>query len=163
MRRAVAVDTNVPVLANGGAEQASDDCVLACVDELVAIRASRTVLLDDHDLILTEYQRYLSHSGQPGVGDAFFKWLWDNQANTRHCRKVAITPIEVDGKGFGEFPDDPELEGFDRSDRIFVATVLSDGRAAPVVNASDTDWWNYREALERNGVTIRFLCPELME
>ncbi|HWX43162.1 MAG TPA: hypothetical protein VN345_18595 [Blastocatellia bacterium] len=159
----MAVDTNVAVVANGRAEQASDDCVLACIDELDAIRAGRTVLLDDHDLILTEYRLNLSHSGQPGVGDAFFKWLWDNQANIEHCQKVSVTPTESNGKGFVEFPDDPELEGFDRSDRVFVATVLSDGRNAPVVNASDTDWWNYREALERNGVAVRFLCPELME
>lgn len=159
---AVVVDTNVAVVANGKTPQASDDCVLACIRELTETRSSRIVLLDDHELILEEYRRYLSPSGQPGPGDAFFKWLWNNQANTRHCRKVAITPTEFDGKGFVEFPDDPELERFDSSDRKFVATVLSDGGNAPVVNASDTDWWNYRDALQRNGVTIHFVCPELM-
>lgn len=48
------------------------------------------------------------------------------------------------------------------TDRKFVATVLSDGGNAPVVNASDTDCWNYRDALTRNGVTIHFVCLELM-
>ena len=158
----VVVDTNVAVVANGKTPQASADCVLACIQELTEARDQRILLLDDHGLILEEYRKYLSPSGQPGLGDAFFKWLWDNQANTEHCRKVAITPIGANGKGFVEFPDDPELERFDRSDRKFVATVLSDGGNAPVVNASDTDWWIYRDALQRNGVTIHFVCPELM-
>ncbi|HEY6327951.1 MAG TPA: hypothetical protein VI756_01350 [Blastocatellia bacterium] len=114
-------------------------------------------------MILDEYNTYFSHSGQPGVGDAFFKWLWNNQANIRHCRKVRITETEPNGKGFEEYPDDPELADFDRSDRKFVATSLSHGSKAPVLNAADTDWWNYREALERNGVAVSFLCPELME
>jgi hypothetical protein len=135
---------------------------MACIDELLIAQSQHLVLLDDRGFILDEYRRCLSPSGQPGPGDAFFKWLWNNQANPNHCRKVPVTPLDSGDTDFLEFPDDPELAGFDRSDRKFVATVISDGGGASVINASDTDWSIFREPLERNGVHVRFICPELM-
>ncbi|MCW5970215.1 MAG: hypothetical protein KIT57_17045 [Blastocatellales bacterium] len=158
----VVVDTNVPMVANEQASQAGHQCVSACIAELEQIVAGRQILLDDRGLIIEEYRRRLSLSGQPGVGDMFFKWLWNNQANPRHCRQVTITPTDDDNRGFVEFPKDPELANFDPNDRKFVATALASGVAAPILNASDTDWWVVREALERHGVKIHFICPELM-
>jgi len=112
-------------------------------------------------LILGEYRRNLSPSGQPGSGDAFFKWLWNNQGNHDHCRRVNITPH--DNRGFAEFPDDPELEPFDNDDRKFVAVALASHNAPPILNATDSDWWEHRVALEGHGIRIKSLCPELME
>ncbi|HSG40959.1 MAG TPA: hypothetical protein VLE27_15070 [Thermoanaerobaculia bacterium] len=155
------MDTNVAVVANGRTPQASQECVAACVQSLRMLRDRHTVLLDDLGRIFDEYRRHLSPSGQPGLGDAFFKWLWDNQCNPGHCRQVRITPTN-DDRGFEEFPDDPALSDFDPSDRKFIAVAIASGETPPILNASDTDWWNHREALSRNGVTVRFLCPELM-
>lgn len=162
MRPAVVLDTNVAVVANGDTSQAGPDCVLACIHALETARLRQRVMLDDHGLILDEYRKHLSLSGQPNVGDAFFKWLWDNQANPRHCRQVGITPTDRDGLGFEEFPDDSDLAAFDRDDRKFVAAAIASGESPPIVNASDTDWWLYEEVLRRHGVHIEFLCPELM-
>ena len=120
------------------------------------------VLVDADGLIFEEYSRYLSHSGQPGVGDAFFKWLWDNQAVEAHCRRVAITPAE-EPRRFLEFPDDARLTTFDLNDRKFVAVAMAAGSQPVVVNASDTDWWNARQVLTEYGIAIEFVCPELME
>jgi hypothetical protein len=156
------MDTNVAVVANGKTPQAGDDCVEACVTALLELRERRQILVDDGALIFEEYRRHLSPSGQPGLGDAFFKWLWDNQCNPDHCRQIRITAAN-DGRVFDEFPDDPALADFDPSDRKFVAVALASGERPPILNASDTDWWNHREALSRNGVEVRFLCPELME
>ena len=77
----VVVDTNVPLVANGKADQAGLKCEDACVRKLIQVQAGRRTLLDDKWLIIEEYRRNLSHAGHPGVGDAFFKWLWENQAN----------------------------------------------------------------------------------
>ena len=118
------------------------------------------VLLDDKNLILIEYRRNLHPSGQPGTGDAFFKWLFDNQANLEQCRRVAVT-LDPD-REFEEFPDDPALTSFDRNDRKFVAVALASGTEPKVLNASDTDWWDYRGELHRHGIVVVFLCPELM-
>ena len=157
----VVVDTNVPLVANGKAEQAGWECVAACVRTLRQVQAERRTLLDDKWLIIEEYRRNLSHTGQPGVGDAFFKWLWENQANPQHCRIVPVT-VQAD-REFTEFPDDPRLVSFDLADRKFVAVALASGAGPHVLNATDTDWWHDRQAVEENGVNVVFLCPELME
>ena len=157
----VVVDTNVPLVANGKADQAGWECEAACIRALRQVQAERRTLLDDKRLIIEEYRRKLCHSGQPGVGDAFFKWLWENQANPQHCRIVPVTVHEV--RGFEEFPDSARLSLFDRSDRKFVAVALAGGSSPKVLNAADTDWRDHRQALAENGVDVVFLCPELME
>jgi hypothetical protein len=159
----VVMDTNVAVVANGKAPQAGDKCIEACITTLIETRKNHLVLLDEQGLILDEYRRRLSPSGQPGPGDAFFKWLWDNQGHQNHCRQVSITPVTGDPRGFEEFPCDPDLERFDREDRKFVAVAIASGEKPPILNASDTDWWHHRAALSRHGIEIRFLCPELMK
>ena len=158
----VVFDTNVPVVANGLAGQASAACVETCIDRLIASQQQDVVLVDDGGLIFEEYQRYLAHKGQPGTGDAFFKWLWDNQANEAHCRRVTITPIHPESRGFLEFPDDPRLATFDASDRKFVALAIAAGSHPVIFNASDTDWWAARRVLVEHHVTVEFVCPELM-
>lgn len=160
--KSVVVDTNVGLVANGKAEQASPECVLTCIDRFERIREKEKVLLDDGMYILHEYMSNLSMSGQPGMGDAFMKWVWENQANPGHCLQIHITPKEPGSDDFEEFPNDPDLRDFDMSDRKFVAVSIASGLNPPVLNASDKDWWEYRKPLERNGVQIDFLCPELM-
>lgn len=159
----VIFDTNVPMVANGQAGQASPGCVATCIDRLVASRFTDVVVVDDRGLIFDEYQRNLAHSGQPGTGDAFFKWLWDNQANELHCRRVPITPIYPDPRGYLEFPSDPQLATFDFADRKFVAVAVSAQTSPVIVNASDTDWWDARHTLAEHGVVVDFVCPELMQ
>jgi hypothetical protein len=74
--------------------------------------------------------------------------------------------VEIRPRGSGgdceEFPDDPELVRFDRSDRKFVAVALASRLDPSVLNATDTDWWHYRECLKRHGVRVVFLCSGLM-
>lgn len=157
----VVIDTNVAVVANGKHELAGPTCVLDCIGALKKAR-TQIIVIDDDFHILKEYRRNLSPSGQPGAGDAFFKWLWENQSNLRRCLKVNIVPIPGGKENFSEFPNDPDLDGFDPSDRKFVSVALASDRQPPILNASDTDWWQYRDALGRNGIQIDFICPELM-
>lgn len=154
------VDTNVPVVANRQSPQASAACVHASIEMLERVRAGLTVI-DHSRLILQEYRRNLHLSGQPGAGDAFFKWLWDRQDNSQHCQQVRITPREPDSEvDFAEFPDDPELAGFDPDDRKFVAVARASANRPEVLNAVDSDWWLFRLPLQRHGVRVRFLCPD---
>lgn len=159
--KAVVVDTNVPVVANGAASHATPDCVLRCVDRLEIVVKKEKVLLDDGMHILHEYMNNLSMSGQPGFGDMFMKWVWTNQANPKRCKIIPISPLN-EKPYFREFPNDDDLDGFDRSDRKFVAVAKSSDLEPPIINASDTDWWHYLEPLQRNGIQIEFICPELM-
>lgn len=159
--KAAVVDTNVPIVANGAANHATPDCVLRCVDRLEKIRKEQFILLDDGMYILNEYMSHLSLSGQPGMGDFFMKWVWLNQVNPLHCKRIHITP-KRGNEDFEEFPNDPDLKGFDPSDRKFVAVALASGLNPPILNAVDTDWWDYHQPLQRNGIQIEFICPELM-
>jgi len=160
------VDTNVPVVANGASisPQAAPGCVRACVSRLRDIQLHHVLILDDGWHILKEYMRELASSGQPGVGDAFLKWVLTNRANPQRCEIVHITPRNGgrDPVTFVEFPEDDALAGFHRKDRKFVAASVSHPERPPILNAVDTDWWNYRMALERHGVRVEFLCPEAM-
>jgi hypothetical protein len=159
---AFVLDTNVLVTANFRASHASAACVTASVAMLIEVRQQHVVVIDDAMIIFHEYFRRASLRGQPGVGDAFLKWLWDNQAKAEHCEKVRITPLADDPDDYREFPRDPGLERFDRNDRKFVAVALVSASKPEVVNSVDTGWHTYREALSRHGVAVRFLCPEQM-
>jgi len=120
--------------------------------------ATGKIVLDEGHWIFSEYQDNLRSDRQPGVGDAFLKWVYNYQWNPQRCDRVHLTPTEG-GVNFAEFPNDPALTGFDRSDRVFVAVARAHPDSPPILNAVDTDWWLFRAALERNGVHVEFLCP----
>ena len=161
MTEELVVDTNVAVVANGGHDAADDACLSRCVAELRRIQRDCRLLLDNEWLILREYLNNLGPPGSALPGDAFIKWALNSQGNEARIGRIAITPdIE---REFVEFPDDPELASFDRDDRKFVAVALASGTSPPIVNASDTDWCEHREALQVHGIEILFLCPELMQ
>ena len=155
----IIVDTNVPLVANGRADQASEDCVETCIDILMQITGGEVKLaLDDQRRIVAEYRNKLNPDGFPGVGDAFLKWVEINWANPQQCELVSITPLDDLETDFQEFPADPALVDFDPDDRKFIAVALAHSENPPILQAVDSGWWNYRDALHRNGVTIDFIC-----
>lgn len=157
----VVVDTNVAVVANGKSEQASAGCVSKCLLQLKRIINEKDrIVIDDQWFIIREYMTNLRSSGEPGLGDEFLKWVLTNQTNPRLCSQVHLTPINGSDSDFEEFPPAPDLQHFDRSDRKFVVVALVHPKHPTVLQAVDSDWWNAREALKRNGVRIKFLCPD---
>jgi len=158
---AFVVDTNVPVVANARRSQQADPaCVIAFIDALDDVRTNGIVVLDDAMRILREYMDNLSMSGQPGAGDLFMKWVWNVQADDGRCQTVHLTPCHGNSQDFMEFPNDADLAGFDPSDRKFVAVAVASRITPIVLNAVDRDWAENHVALKRNGVNVRFLCPQ---
>jgi hypothetical protein len=86
---AFVVDTNVLVVANGKAPQAGPECVLACLEALQKVAKHEILVLDETMLIFEEYRQRCSFKGQPGAGDAFFKWVFNNRYNDSHCEREA--------------------------------------------------------------------------
>ena len=159
----VIVDTNVPLVANGKAEQASEDCVEACIDELMKITEGDVKLvLDNRRRIIEEYRNKLNPGGFPGVGDMFLKWVEINWANPQQCDLVSITPVDNSETNFQEFPKDPALADFDADDRKFIAVACAHAEKPPILQAVDRAWWRFRDALQRNGVTVDFICEDDM-
>ena len=152
------VDTNVAIVANGcdGCETHADiRCQLTCVQRLKSLVARETVAIDAGNLILAEYKKRLNFSGRPGVGDVFFKHVFDNQYQDGHVHRVPVTPSEdEERRGFEELPENT----FDPSDRKFLAVAVV--AEAVVLNATDSDWAKKAALMEELCVKVDQLCPQ---
>ena len=149
------IDTNVPVVANGrddGERSLALECREAAVHFLLdVLDKGERVVLDAEGNIQAEYRRRLRPSGQPGVGDWFYRTVLQDWTR---CERVSL-PKRDDG----EYIDLPQAvidAGFDRSDRKFAALARREG--IPVVNAVDDDWLDAKEVLAANGICVKFLC-----
>jgi len=155
------IDSNVLIVASELSAHVSPRCVMACVDALERIRARGRLLIDTLGLVLSEYMDTLGYAGKPGVGRAFAKWAFDHQSNTAHVRQVPISVCsDVGWCQFNEFPADDELRDFHRDDQKFVAVALASEEEPPILNAVDSDWWEYGPSLARHGVVVNNLCPD---
>jgi hypothetical protein len=151
MRRRV-VDTNVAVVANGRDTNASLKCRIAAIDALAGLIAAGRIIIDGAGEMLAEYRTYCEPKGQPGVGDRFFREVLMNYAGK--VERIDLTK-SADGS-YEDFPDSPDLATFDNSDRKFAAAARK--AAAPVMNATDSDWLTHRIALARHGIAVEFVC-----
>ncbi len=155
------IDTNVLIAANGrDCPQVTPQCRLNSSQYLRNFQVQGIIVIDNRWLILNEYKHKVNQTGQPGIGDAFLKWVLTNQANFKRCEQIVINPLK--DSSFVEFPDDPELEKFDQSDRKFVAVALATPDRPPILNAVDSDWLEFYEPLVKNGIKIQFLCPDVV-
>lgn len=153
----VVVDTNVIVVANDReADHATSGCVLRCVELLESIQRSDAVAIDFRLEILDEYFLHANHSGQPGVGDAFARWVRDNQGYPSRCQFVDITP--TDDGSYLEFPSDDRLAQFHRKDRKFVAVSVAHPERPRILNAVDSDWEEFAIPLAENKVLVERVC-----
>ena len=76
------------------------------------------------------------------------------------CGLVPITPVDGSENEFEEFPDDPALNDFDPDDRKFIAVAAAHPERPPILQAVDSQWWDFRNALSRNGVIVEFICED---
>ena len=149
----VVVDSNVAVVANGRDTHASEDCQLTCISELERVVKRCRVAIDTGDFIFAEYRNHLHFSGRPGTGDMFFKFLFNNRYDPKRVFRVTINPSGED-RGFAELPPNR----LDPSDRKFLAVAAV--AQAPILNATDSDWKENSDLLDRLGVDVIQLCPE---
>ena len=152
---AFVVDTNVAIAANGGETTHADlVCQLSCIEKLHSVVEENTVAIDSMGLILEEYQGHLSFSGQPGMGDAFFKHVFDFQYQDANVVRVPVTRSDDEQRGFEELPRNT----FDPSDRKFLAVAVV--AEAVVLNATDSDWGEQQPLMDQLGVEVEQLCPQ---
>lgn len=150
----VVVDTNVPISANGRETHASEECQLKCIEKIKEIISRKVIVLDDQDLIFEEYKRYLNFSGEPGVGDLFFKYIFNSYYHDDKIHLASITPSSDSDKGFEQLPPNT----LDPSDRKFLASAVES--RATLINALDPGWGNNTSLLKSLGVRLEEICPE---
>jgi len=156
------VDTNVPKTANLAIDPAKIPnelvgCVLACVEAVQHVVKNGGLVIDAGNEIFDEYRQQLSLKGQPGVGDKFMKWVHNNRWNLPAEDRVAITK---NGESYDEFPDHEGLAKFDDHDRKFIAVANAHTAKPPILEATDSKWWGWKEALGEVGINVIFLCPD---
>jgi len=159
------VDTNVPKTANLAQHPDSvpDEltaCVLTCVQAIEHIVKKGGLVIDAGDEIFTEYRQQLSMSGQPGVGDRFMKWVHDHRWQLPDEDQVAITKNDA---SYDEFPEHDDLADFDDSDRKFEAAANAHPQRPPILEATASKWWGWKDALSSVGITVTFLCRDYVE
>ena len=156
----IVVDTNVLIVANGRDKTPADlKCEFACVEMLEgATSGKQTVLLDESNLIMDEYSNHCNYRGAPGVGDEFFKFLYDRQWSQESAiHHVSVQKTTYKEGGFSNLPPNR----FDNSDRKFLAVAeVGDGR---VVNATDSDWSEHAAFISSIGVLVLELCPQCLK
>ena len=151
---ACVVDTNVAIAANGADTHADLKCQRECVSTLEDVCARRVVVLDDANAIFNEYKDRLSFSGVPGVGDKFFKHIFDHWSDETRVLRVSITPCSDVRRGFEQLPEND----LDQSDRKFLTAALV--ARADILNATDSDWSEQEDLTTSLGVTVHQICPQ---
>jgi hypothetical protein len=156
MSKAVVVDTNVLLVAEGLSDF-SRLCEAKCGNILRVVQRDRILVLDRGREILTEYGRKLSErKGQRGMGYEFWKWLVNTTASHSRCEMVNLTSHP--DRGYEEFPDHAGLLEFDKSDRMFVAVAAVHPAKPEIIQATDSKWWGWKDALEECGIRLNLPC-----
>ena len=152
------VDTNVAKTANNANPAAGGQCAAASASALHKIMTSGHVFVDEGGRIVGEYRNNLNAKGQPGAGDLFLKWLLTNEWGGNRVTRVTLTPSSHDDEDFEELPDPPSGVRYDPSDRKFLAVAAAHPEHPPILQALDSKWWGWRDALSAVGIQVHFLC-----
>lgn len=153
------VDTNVLVTAAGGNDAASGACADASVRVLRDVMERGHVFIDDGGRLIEEYHHGIDLAGKSDAGEKFLAWLIAHEFDIARVTRVPLTPKPDDPEDFEELPAPPPGVHYDPSDRKFLAVAAAHDEHPPVLQALDSKWWGWKEALASAGVLIHFICP----
>ena len=153
------VDTNVPLVASEEASQMSPDCVITCVNFLEKLmNGEYQLVIDSSFLIIGEYANKMQNLPTYTFGGKFYKWILAYRDNPIKVKQVDIQ--QLDEYNFSEVPQSLIDINFDNSDRKFVAVSIANKNQAPIVQAADSKWIGWEEAINKEGISVCFLCKE---
>jgi hypothetical protein len=163
---AFVIDENVLIIAEKEMpdEHTDDACIQRCIQALRLAREN-LIVLDESEKILKKYIEKFKPIEKGRAGFEIMMWLFEYQCNPERCERVKITPLE---DSFAEVPlelrnPDPVTKKiFDLDDHIWLAAAKASTNNPTILNATDTDWHEWRTQLEQHDFKIEFLCPDLM-
>jgi hypothetical protein len=142
------VDSNVLIVASGRGTHLGISEQLKAAQFLRKLMQTGVVFEDEEDLVLNEYKAYLSFSGQPSMGDAFFEWFFRERWGGGLVQRVPSPPGQ---SILSTIP--PALASFDVDDHKWICIYLRGG-GDYIVNAVDSDWANAKAELDSEGVVV---------
>jgi hypothetical protein len=111
---------------------------------------TRQVVLDQNFTIYNEYRNKMSDQD-------FGLQVMKTKMELFLLRQVNI---DYDSDGKGALPRDLKQVVYDEDDRKMVAVALADHGRSTIVNACESDWYDWEEALNQAGVVIEHLIDD---
>lgn len=133
--------------------EANDECRLNAVNELTRLVRMGGVILDIDDIFFTKYRSCSSMAGQPGVGDAFLKVVFERGYDPNWATRVLI----VEGELY-RLPEIILSSGFDRDDLCWLSAAYNSPQPSEVLNAVDSDYREWAEVISDAGISVREIC-----
>ena len=162
------VDENVLIVANDltrlslGMQpvcpEANDQCRLRCAEALERLMKTGGVSLDDGMEVLNKYKAHCSFSGQPGIGDAFLRAVFERGYVPEWAERVTVR----DGAEI-LLPAAFLESAFDNDDHIWVAISYNSNHTPIIINAVDSDYRIFRAELDAIGVRVEELATPCIE
>ncbi len=159
----VILDTNIPIISNKNVADVSNDELHrweVCIDIINHVTDNGILVIDSSGEIILEYKKNLNFSGAPGLGDRFFKWVFDNQFSSSLIKRVDVAKNDED---YVNFPKDENLSKFDKSDMKFVALSNTSSPPTAIVEASDGKWWKWSKILKKYSIDVLFVDEAIAE
>lgn len=104
------------------------------------------------------YEHYRDKKNPNSYPQRFLKWIYTYQSNPGYIRQVKIT--RVGQYDFQEIPDSLRDRGIDTSDLKFISVAIANNKTAPIYEASDCKWIEWKQSLNDEGINVVFLCEE---
>lgn len=157
MKNVFVIDTNVFVVASCETHYLA----LTCLEFLERIfEEEHTILIDDfYDQKSKNYISEIAneYSSNLSSQDAAF-WILQKIRSYEPdgIIKRVVVKKDKNNKYYLNFPRDPKLKKFDKSDRKFVTVAILSNLDPEIVNAVDTDWKTFETILKKY-VRLKFL------
>lgn len=103
---------------------------------------------------MDKYKAHASFKGQPGVGDAFLRFVYEKGYDA-----AAVTRVDIrNGDGTWRLPANFLICGFDDDDLLWVSAAHNSPKPSQILNACDSDYDEHAAALAAIPVSVSELC-----
>jgi len=162
------IDTNVPLTSVTTDVAIPLVCRQSCTQLISSVlKGEIIIVIDDQNEALREYRNNMYPDPNPSAGLAgqFMMYLFNYQYDKTRVHRAKLTVSEP-GE-YEPFPEDNELDSFDKSDKKWIAISMSFKQEvqddAPINNATDSDWLHFEHVFVRLGIKIEFLCKDILK
>lgn len=149
------IDTNVLLAAStsdpnslfAGTDHVPPEHLIKVLDWLIAFRddQQRVLVLDCGWRLFSEYKKKLGTDAENNIG---LRIICEKMADSR------FVDVPCDARGCEKLPRSLDQAYDYRGDRKIIALTLADELNSTIVNACDTDWYDWEATLTAEGIVV---------